>query len=289
MIDVREDDFSIDEVVNKTRRPEMGALVLFLGIVRSFTRGEKIEKLEFESDDSLDIEKLQQVREEAIRNFGVTDVSIVHRTGTLQVGDNIVIIAVGSAHRDDAFRGCRFVIDRLKEIVPIWKKEYYEGGSHWVGEKEDEDRDSDVSMVDISPKEFNLRIARAVGDVVLKSDTVEAVRLGQTKKGNVLAVSKTAGILAAKKTWDIIPLCHQIPLSSVSVMFETLSDRIRASCEVSATYSTGVEMEALVGVTAALLSVWDMVKYLEKDERGQYPTAQLEGIRVTEKRKSVIK
>lgn len=283
-----EDNFSIDEVVNNTRRPEMGALVLFLGSVRSFSRGKKTDKLEFESDKGLDIEKLQQVREEAIRNFGVTDVSIVHRTGTLEVGENIVIIAVGSAHRDDAFRACRYAIDRLKEIVPIWKKEYYEGGSYWVGEKEAKEQDSSVSMVDISPKEFNLRVARAIGDVILKADTVEAIRLGKTKKGNVFAVSKTAGILAAKKTWDIIPLCHQIPLSSVNVLFDPLPDRIRASCEVSATYSTGVEMEALVGVTAALLSVWDMVKYLEKDEQGQYPTAQLEGIRVTEKRKSVI-
>ncbi|MHA1960888.1 MAG: cyclic pyranopterin monophosphate synthase MoaC [Candidatus Thorarchaeota archaeon] len=143
-------------------------------------------------------------------------------------------------------------------------------------------------MVDISQKGPSLRTAIAEGFAILSPETVEAIRLRRTKKGNVISVSETAGILAAKKTWDIIPLCHQIPLSSIDVSFEFLEDRIKATCEVSATYSTGVEMEALVGVTTALLSVWDMVKYLEKNEDGQYPTSRLEGIRVIEKRKSVV-
>jgi cyclic pyranopterin phosphate synthase len=293
LIDVTESDFSIDEVVKNTRRPEMGAIALFLGTVRSVSRGEAVERLEFESYEGLDVEKLNEVREETISKFGVTDVSIIHRIGTLQVGENIVIIAVGSAHRDEAFKGCRYAIDRLKEIVPIWKKEFFEGGSHWVGEKEAIEKEasegtSSVSMVDISQKGPSLRTAIAEGFAILSPETVEAIRLRRTKKGNVISVSETAGILAAKKTWDIIPLCHQIPLSSIDVSFEFLEDRIKATCEVSATYSTGVEMEALVGVTTALLSVWDMVKYLEKNEDGQYPTSRLEGIRVIEKRKSVV-
>ncbi|UCE09011.1 MAG: cyclic pyranopterin monophosphate synthase MoaC [Candidatus Thorarchaeota archaeon] len=293
MIDVRENDFSIDEVVENTRKPEMGAIALFLGTVRNFSRGKAVERLEFESYEGLDVEKLEEVRKETIDRFGVTDVSIIHRIGTLQVGENIVVIVVGSAHRDEAFKGCRYAIDRLKEIVPIWKKEFFEGGSYWVGEEEAMDResmakDTRVSMVDISQKELSLRTAIAEGFAILAPETVEAIRLQKTKKGDVLSVSETAGILAAKKTWDLIPLCHQIPLSSVGVSFEFLEDRVKAVCEVTATYSTGVEMEALVGVTTALLSVWDMVKYLEKDEDGQYPTSRLEGIQVTEKRKSVV-
>lgn len=142
-----------------------------------------------------------------------------------------------------------------------------------------------VRMVDISSKPTSVRIAEAVGEIVLQPATVEMVRLGTTKKGDVLSVSETAGIIAAKKTGELIPLCHQIPLSSVGIIFEFRPDRIQAVCRVTATYATGVEMEALIGVTTALLSIWDMVKYLEKDSEGQYPIARLEGIRVTLKQK----
>ncbi len=196
----------------------------------------------------------------------------------------MVIIAVGAAHRDEAFKGCRYTIERLKETVPIWKEEFVEGGSYWVGEIEAQER-SDVRMVDISEKPPSLRKSIAEGEIVLQSSTIDAVRTNKTKKGNVLSVSKIAAIMAAKKTSEIIPLCHQIPLSSVGVSFEFLEDRIRCTCEVAATYSTGVEMESLVGVTTGLLSIWDMTKYLEKDSEGQYPVARLEGVRVTKKEK----
>lgn len=141
-------------------------------------------------------------------------------------------------------------------------------------------------MVDVSEKESVQRYAEAVGDIILQSETINKIRNRTTKKGNVLAVSETAGILAAKKTSEIIPLCHQIPLTSVQIGFEFSETRIHATCGVSAKYVTGVEMEALVGVTTALLSIWDMVKYLEKDSEGQYPNASLQDIRVTMKRKN---
>ncbi|MHA1933666.1 MAG: cyclic pyranopterin monophosphate synthase MoaC [Candidatus Thorarchaeota archaeon] len=285
MIRVTEDDFSIDEVIAHTRKPSMGAVVLFLGTVRNMTKSQQVEKLEFEADIETAEQELNKIREEVIQRFGATDVSIIHRTGIIEVGQNIVIIAVGAGHRDEAFKGCRFAIEQLKKTVPIWKKEYLSDGSYWADNKEPQDEQDPVSMVDISEKGLSVRVAQAVGDVVLKPDTVEAVRLGQTKKGEVLAVSETAGIMAAKKTSDLIPLCHQIPLSSVNISFNFHPNRITATCEVAATYPTGVEMEALVGVTTALLSIWDMVKYLEKDENGQYPTAHLEGIRVTKKQK----
>ncbi|MFX1484676.1 MAG: cyclic pyranopterin monophosphate synthase MoaC [Promethearchaeota archaeon] len=147
------------------------------------------------------------------------------------------------------------------------------------------EKENPVRMVDISEKAVVNRYAEATGEIVLNADTIDKIQSGSTKKGNVLAVSETAGILAAKKTSEIIPLCHQIPLNSVELMFSFEKTRIRVTCQVSAMYKTGVEMEALVGVTTALLSIWDMVKYLEKDSDGQYPTARLENIRVTEKRK----
>lgn len=147
------------------------------------------------------------------------------------------------------------------------------------------EREDSVKMVDVSEKKSVQRYAEAVGDIILQPETISKIRSGTTKKGNVLAVSETAGILAAKKTSEIIPLCHQIPLTSVKIGFEFSENRIHATCGVSAKYVTGVEMEALVGVTTTLLSIWDMVKYLEKDSKGQYPNASLENIRVTMKRK----
>ena len=147
------------------------------------------------------------------------------------------------------------------------------------------DDENTVKMVNVSEKKAVPRTAEAMGEIILHPETVAAVREGTIKKGNVIAVSKTAGIMAAKRTAEIIPLCHQIPLSSVDVAFSFTEDRILATCKVTALYVTGVEMESLVGVTSALLSIWDMVKYLEKNDEGQYPTTKLENIRVTMKRK----
>ena len=145
-----------------------------------------------------------------------------------------------------------------------------------------------IKMVDVASKPVSRRKAEAVGEVILDPSTIDKIHAGKTKKGDVLVVAEIAGIQAAKKTADIIPLCHQIPLSSVQIAYDFLEDRIRATCEVTANYTTGVEMEALVGVTTALLSIWDMVKYLEKDSEGQYPVARLEGIRVIKKVKEPL-
>jgi cyclic pyranopterin phosphate synthase len=148
------------------------------------------------------------------------------------------------------------------------------------------ERENPVRMVDVSEKESINRYAEASGEIILKSQTIAKIKDGSIKKGDVLVVSKTAGILAAKRTSEIIPLCHQIPLTSVEVLFDFNETKLHATSRVSANYKTGVEMEALVGVTTALLSVWDMVKYLEKDSQGQYPTTRIQNIRVVEKRKN---
>lgn len=140
-------------------------------------------------------------------------------------------------------------------------------------------------MVDIADKESVPRTAEAVGRITLKKETLEAIRLGRVKKGDPLAVAEIACIQAVKRTPDLIPMCHQIPISSVDASFALGADFVEARCRVSATYKTGVEMEALTGVSVALLNIWDMVKYLEKDEAGQYPATEITGIRVVEKRK----
>ncbi len=140
-------------------------------------------------------------------------------------------------------------------------------------------------MVDVGDKEVVRRVATARGAIIVKRSTVDAVVRGEIKKGDVVSASKLAGIQAAKATSSILPLCHQIPLTSVTVELAPKEDRIEVECTVSAEYKTGVEMEALVGATAALLNVWDMVKYLEKDENGQYPGTMISDVRVVEKKK----
>lgn len=138
MIEISEGDFSIDEVILNTRHPSMGAVVMFLGTVRDMTKGNPVEQLEFEADKEPAVKELEQIRQETIDKFQVTDVSIVHRTGVLQLGENIVIIAVGAAHREQAFKGCRYAIEELKKRAMIWKKEFLKDGSYWVGEQSNE-------------------------------------------------------------------------------------------------------------------------------------------------------
>ena len=140
-----------------------------------------------------------------------------------------------------------------------------------------------VKMVEIGHKEVVFRKAVAKGKIKLKPETIILIQEGKTKKGNVIASAQIAGILAVKRTWEIIPLCHPIPLTGVDISFEFGEDYIEATCEVRAYYKTGVEMEALTGVSVALLTIWDMVKAVEKDEKGQYPATMIYDVRVVEK------
>ena len=142
-----------------------------------------------------------------------------------------------------------------------------------------------TKMINIEGKEIVTRTAVAEGKIILSGKTIRAVKGKKVKKGDVLTVSQIAGIQAAKDTANILPLCHQIPLLSVVVNLKVQKDGIVARTTVIAEYRTGVEMEALVGTTAALLSVWDMVKYLEKDKDGQYPMTSISEIRVLSKKK----
>jgi len=142
-----------------------------------------------------------------------------------------------------------------------------------------------VKMVDISAKEPLIREAVATGVIRLKGTTVDRIKRNKIEKGNVLAVARVAAIQAVKNTPDIIPLCHQIPIEHVGVEFDLRGEEVKVMVKVKASAKTGVEMEALAGVSAALLTVWDMTKKYEKDENGQYPTTLIKEIRVVEKRK----
>ena len=146
-------------------------------------------------------------------------------------------------------------------------------------------RQQPLKMVDIAEKPIVKRTAEAQGKIWLQQETIQKIRRGQVEKGDVLAAANVAGILAVKKTPELIPLCHPIPISQVTINFQIDTEDITARCRVMSEYKTGVEMEALVGVSTALLTIWDMVKYLEKDENGQYPHTKIGEIKVLKKKK----
>jgi cyclic pyranopterin phosphate synthase len=146
-------------------------------------------------------------------------------------------------------------------------------------------QDDRARMVDISKKSDVTREAVASGKIFLKPDTLAAIRDGTVIKGNVLATALVAATLSVKNTPSLIPMCHAIPISAISVDFEQYDDFIEAIVRVKSTGKTGVEMEALTGVSIALLTVWDMVKSAEKDPAGQYPVTRIQDIRVIKKNK----
>ena len=142
-----------------------------------------------------------------------------------------------------------------------------------------------MGMIDVTEKPVLRRMAVASGKILLSEQTINEIRGGRIKKGDPLPVAEVAAMTAAKQTHLLIPHCHQIPLDMVGVDFQVSDVSVEARCTVRAQARTGVEMEAIVGVTAALNTLWDMVKYLEKDERGQYPGTMISEIRVLIKEK----
>jgi len=132
MIMITRDDFSIDEVVRKFKGRDVGAVVTFLGTVRGESEGRVVERMEVQAYEEMATRQLERIEAEALQKFGVRRTAIIHRTGVLKVSDNVVLIAVGAAHRDEAFKACRFIIEELKKTVPLWKKEYTATGENWV-------------------------------------------------------------------------------------------------------------------------------------------------------------
>ncbi len=143
-----------------------------------------------------------------------------------------------------------------------------------------------MSMVDITGKEEVYREAVAEGVIRLKPETIKRIREGRVEKGDVLTVSRIVAINAVKKTPELIPLCHNIPITHVNVKYEFIGeDKLKVIVTVKTTAKTGVEMEALAGVSLALLNIWDMVKKYEKNPEGQYPDTWIEYIKVIKKKK----
>ena len=133
MIELRHDALSLDRCVAAVRRAGSGGIAVFIGSVRDVSEGKRVRQLEYEAYEPMAIDKLQQVMIEACERWPVEAMAIQHRLGRLDIGEDAGIIAVSCPHRAEAFEACRYAIDRLKEIVPSWKKEYGEAGEVWVG------------------------------------------------------------------------------------------------------------------------------------------------------------
>lgn len=122
----------INACIGQVMSPSCGGIDVFIGTVRNATKGKTVTHLEFEAYEAMAVSEIKKIAEEAIEKWPVETVVIRHRTGRLEIGEVPVVIAVAAAHRDAAFDACRFIIDTLKQTVPIWKKEFFEDGAQWV-------------------------------------------------------------------------------------------------------------------------------------------------------------
>ncbi|MCC6179960.1 MAG: molybdenum cofactor biosynthesis protein MoaE [Chloroflexi bacterium] len=128
-------DHPIDaaDLANLVRSDADGAVAVFLGVARKYSRDREVVHLEYEAYPEMAEKKMAEIGDEVRVKFGVERVAILHRTGVLKIGEASVGIAVATPHRGEAFMACQYAIDRLKEIVPIWKKEVWSTGEQWIG------------------------------------------------------------------------------------------------------------------------------------------------------------
>ena len=136
MIEITHDPLDPQEITARVRSEANGAVVTFLGTTRRFTGGREVLHLEYEAYRPMADNKLAEIAQEMRERWSVEDVSIVHRLGRLEIQDISLVVAVASPHRKEAFAACQYSVDRIKQTVPIWKKEFFEDGEVWVGSQE---------------------------------------------------------------------------------------------------------------------------------------------------------
>lgn len=133
---VQQENFSIDQELDRvrSRSKRIGGIATFLGIARDRSRGRDVDGITFEHYEGMAEKKLREIRERALKDFDILELLIIHRYGEIAIGENIVLIIAGAEHRADAFRACKWAIDELKQITPIWKLEHTPEGEVWVEE-----------------------------------------------------------------------------------------------------------------------------------------------------------
>ena len=132
MIAITADPIDVAAALKAIESEQAGAIDLFLGVVRGNTQERSVNRLEYEAYDRMAIREMEKIAEEAHQRWPILRYTIIHRKGTLQIGEIAVLIAVATAHRADAFEACRYIIDTIKQTVPIWKKEVFTDGEVWV-------------------------------------------------------------------------------------------------------------------------------------------------------------
>jgi molybdopterin synthase catalytic subunit len=132
MFQLVRDPIDIQKIADSLQKPEDGAILVFEGVVRNHSHGKAVRFLEYDAYESMASKKLEEICSRARSTYDIRDIAIVHRLGHMDPGECSAVIVVASAHRGPAFEACRFAIDTIKEIVPIWKKEFYEDGEVWI-------------------------------------------------------------------------------------------------------------------------------------------------------------
>lgn len=132
MFQIVRETINIKQISDSVQKPEDGAVVIFEGVVRNHSDDKTVRFLEYDAYESMALKKLEEVGSLAKSKFPIRDIAIVHRLGHMEIGECSTVIVVASAHRGPAFEACRFAIDTIKKIVPIWKKEFFEDGEVWV-------------------------------------------------------------------------------------------------------------------------------------------------------------
>jgi molybdopterin synthase catalytic subunit len=278
---------SPDRVLAAVASPSAGASVLFVGTTRD------IDTLDYEAYSEMAEERIAEILAGCTERHGLEAAAAEHRVGTVPLGEASVLVAVSAPHRAEAFAGAREAIDRIKEEAPIWKTEAGDRAS--VGELRHLRADTggsgpdggslthlnaagEARMVDVSEKQVSERHARAEATVSMAPDTARAVARGDSRKGDVLGTARIAAIQAAKRTAELIPLAHQLPMTHVEVDFviDQETGRIEIVAAAKTADRTGVEMEAMTAAAVAALTIYDMTKGLERG-------IEIGGLRLVEK------
>lgn len=132
MFDITREPLDPQPLVEAVRRDESGAVALFYGVVRNENMGRSVQYLEYDAYPQMAIKKMKEVADEIRSKFPVTGVGILHRIGRLEIGETSLLVAVSSGHRGEAFEACHYAVDRIKQIVPVWKKEVWDDGEEWI-------------------------------------------------------------------------------------------------------------------------------------------------------------
>jgi len=264
---------SVERLAAAVGRPGAGAIVVFCGTTR------EVERLEYEAYVEMAEQRIATILADCLARHGLEAAAAEHRTGPVALGEPSVVVAVSAPHRGEAFAGAREAIDRIKAEAPIWKLEV-EGGEagqskRWVDGSlpvpdapglTHLDETGSARMVDVGAKPETARRARAEARLRMSPETAAAVARGDAPKGDVLGTARLAGIGAAKRTFELIPLAHPLALDFVDVEGRVDADDglVMLSAEAGTTARTGVEMEAMTACAIAALTVYDMVKGLER-------------------------